>query len=86
MPHHFLRYTFLSLNLTLVFVVGSLMSLLAGFKNSTSYSRFWEDRQVYGNVSSASRSFAVLAREYLSTANPNVLSALFARHFAWLKN
>ena len=82
--YYFCDYTFLALGWTFVALLGTALSLLISFKNNTSYGRLWEARQVYGDITSTSRAFGVMVRDFLRPANPAAVTALFARHFAWL--
>ena len=82
--YYCLGFTFLALGWTFVALLGTALSLLIGFENNTSYGRLWEARQVYGDITSTSRAFAIMARDFLSPTDPAAVTALFARHFAWL--
>lgn len=82
--YHFLGWTFLSLSWLPVAMLGTAVSFLVGFKNNASYARLWEARQIYGGIINASRSFAVMVREFLSDEQPEAVPVMFRRHYAWL--
>jgi ion channel-forming bestrophin family protein len=48
----------LSLTLAPFAVVGIALSIFLGFRNNTSYDRFWEGRRLWGQLVNATRSFA----------------------------
>lgn len=55
----FLELTFLAINFTPIGVLGSALAIFVAFRNNSSYARWWEARQLWGNIQSSSR---VLAR------------------------
>ncbi|MGB3464350.1 MAG: bestrophin family ion channel [Cyclobacteriaceae bacterium] len=75
-------------------LIGIAVAFYLGFKNNSSYERLWEARKIWGGVVNASRSFTVMARDFVnndSRAEPESderLSAisrrLVDRHIAWL--
>ena len=50
----------LALPFTIVGVLGTALAIFLGFRNSASYGRWWEARQVWGNIVNSSRIFARL--------------------------
>ncbi|MFN0063353.1 MAG: bestrophin family protein [Myxococcaceae bacterium] len=77
-----------------VALVGTAVAFVVGFKNNASYDRLWEARRIWGAIVNASRTFGVMARDYVSDKHtvapctPEELEAvrrtLFSRHYAWL--
>lgn len=74
-------------------LIGTAVAFITGFKNNASYARLWEARQIWGGIVNSSRSFGVMACDYLlqepGQSGPAVdLAAardgLIARHIAWL--
>ncbi|HAS43897.1 MAG TPA: hydrogenase [Microscillaceae bacterium] len=45
---------------TIVGVLGTALAIFLGFRNSSSYGRWWEARQIWGNIVNSSRIFARL--------------------------
>ena len=71
-------------------LIGIAVAFYLGFKNNTSYERLWEARKIWGGIVNVSRSFAVMARDfvYLSGRSESELydikKRLIHRHVAWL--
>lgn len=64
-------------------LVGTAAAFIIGFKNTQTYNRLWEARQVWGSIVNASRSFGIFSRDFID-ADRSVHQQLFNRHFAWL--
>jgi len=86
-----LDWKWLSIPWLPIALVGTAVAFLVGFKNNASYDRLWEARRVWGGIVNASRTWGLMARDYLSDqqAHPSEPLAaahreLFSRHFAWL--
>lgn len=77
-----LGLTFLSITWVPVALLGTAVSFIVGFKNNTSYDRLWEARTIYGAIVNNSRSFAVMARDFVK--DEIQVKTIFNRHFAWL--
>lgn len=77
-----------------VALLGTAVAFLAGFKNNASYDRLWEARRIWGAIVNASRTWGLMARDYVSDratvmgTTPAEVDAerrlLYERHFAWL--
>jgi ion channel-forming bestrophin family protein len=77
-----------------VALIGTAVAFLTGFKNNASYDRLWEARRIWGAIINASRTWGLMARDYVT--DRNAVSALapgdvererqilYHRHFAWL--
>lgn len=57
--YHFLELDFLAISFMPISVLGSALAIFVAFRNNSSYGRWWEARQLWGNIQSSSR---VLAR------------------------
>ncbi len=77
-------------------LVGVAVAFYLGFKNNSSYDRLWEARKIWGGIVNASRSFTVMARDFVNdqevkdpSINPDVLDGIkkriVHRHVAWLR-
>lgn len=64
-------------------LIGTAAAFIVGFKNTQTYNRLWEARQIYGAIINSSRSFGMIAREFIY-ADKNIHQEIFNRHFAWL--
>lgn len=64
-------------------LVGTAAAFLVGFKNTQTYNRLWEARQIWGSVINTSRTFGILARDTIAT-DASTTRIIFNRHIAWL--
>lgn len=72
-----------------VSVVGIAVSFYVGFKNNSSYDRFWEGRKIWGAVVNESRSWASQVLCYVLPGDDSedaraIRSELVYRHLAWI--
>lgn len=77
-----------------VALLGTAVAFVVGFKNNASYDRTWEARRIWGSILNASRSWGIMARDYITdrhaqrpyTANEihHIHRLVYNRHFAWL--
>lgn len=75
-------------------LLGTAVAFIVSFKNNASYDRLWEARRVWGAIVNASRTWGLMARDYVSdlhareTTSPDQLHeacrTLYRRHVAWL--
>jgi putative membrane protein len=65
-----------------VALLGTATAFIVGFKNSQTYNRTWEARTVWGAAMSASRTWALMCRDYIE--DQGEAKVLIYRHFAWL--
>ena len=63
----FLGWSWLSLPQTPLSIFGGVLGVIAGFRNSSAYARWWEARTIWGAIVNNSRNFA---REVLSMVIP----------------
>jgi putative membrane protein len=78
-----LHWEWLAIPWVPVALVGTAASFSVGFKNTQTYNRLWEARQIWGSIVNSSRSFAMLVRDNVQ-ADAAVHRQIFERHFAWL--
>lgn len=67
---------------TVVALLGTATAFIVGFKNTQTYNRTWEARQIWGAILNSSRSWGVMGRDFFS--NSEVSKELIYRHFAWI--
>jgi putative membrane protein len=67
---------------TVVALLGTATAFLVGFKNTQTYNRTWEARQIWGAILNVSRTWGVYSRDFLNDKEQS--KALIYRHFAWL--
>lgn len=65
-----------------IFMLGTTVALIVGFKNTQSYNRLWEAQQVWASITAMSRLWGTLSRDY--TGSDNDARQLAYRHLAWL--
>jgi ion channel-forming bestrophin family protein len=68
-------------------LVGTAAAFLVGFKNTQTYNRLWEARQIYGAIVNGSRTWGILVNDVLGTPGDElqeVRRTLIYRHIAWL--
>lgn len=72
----------LSIPWPVVALLGTATVFIVGFKNLQTYNRTWEARQIWGAAMSASRSWAMMCRDFIEDSNKS--KEIIYRHFAWL--
>ncbi len=63
-------------------LLGTATAFLVGFKNTQTYNRTWEARQIWGAILNVSRTWGVYSRDFVS--DKEISKELIYRHFAWL--
>ncbi len=77
-----LHLKFIALPWTVVALLGTATAFIVGFRNSQTYSRTWEARQIWGAIVNSSRTWAIQCRDMIDDAS--TIQLLVYRHFAWL--
>ena len=67
---------------TVVALLGTATAFIIGFRNQQTYNRTWEARQTWGATMSASRSWAIMCRDFVNDGDKS--RELIHRHFAWI--
>ena len=65
-----------------IFMLGTTVALMAGFKNTQAYNRLWEAQQVWASITGLSRLWGAMSRDY--AGNESDARHLAYRHLAWL--
>lgn len=73
---------FIAIPWTVVALLGTATAFIVGFKNTQTYNRTWEARQIWGAILNSSRSWGTMSRDFLY--NSEKTKELIYRHFAWL--
>lgn len=81
LAYHYLRWTWISIPWTVVALLGTAAAFIVGFKNTQTYSRTWEARQIWGSIINSSRAWGTMCRDF--TPHPHAQELIY-RHFAWL--
>ena len=66
-----------------VALIGTAAAFIVGFKNTQTYNRLWEARQIWGAIVNSSRTWGMMSKELVS-ADETIHQELIYRHFAWL--
>ncbi len=86
--YHFLWLDFLDIPFQPLTVIGIAVAFYIGFKNSQSYDRFWEGRQIWGGIVNYSRTWAIQVISFVQTNDPDsdkhVHRQMIYRHLAWI--
>ena len=80
--YQMLGLKWLAIPWTVVALLGTATAFLIGFKNTQTYNRTWEARQIWGAILNSSRTWGTMSRDFLN--NPAKTKELVYRHFAWL--
>jgi ion channel-forming bestrophin family protein len=77
-----LGFKWLAIPWTVVALLGTATAFIVGFKNTQTYNRTWEARQIWGAILNSSRAWGTMSRDFLSNSEKS--KELIYRHFAWL--
>jgi ion channel-forming bestrophin family protein len=80
--YHIFGLKWLAIPWTVVALLGTATAFLIGFKNTQTYNRTWEARQIWGAILNSSRAWGTMSRDFFN--NPDKTKELVYRHFAWL--
>ncbi|MBL7780510.1 MAG: hypothetical protein JNM22_04775 [Saprospiraceae bacterium] len=80
--YQLLGWQWLAIPWTVVAMLGTATAFLVGFKNTQTYNRTWEARQIWGAILNSSRTWGVRCRDFIH--DPEKSKELIYRHFAWL--
>lgn len=67
---------------TVVALLGTATAFIVGFKNTQTYNRTWEARQIWGAILNGSRVWGTMSRDFIKDQGKT--KELVYRHFAWL--
>ncbi|GIL24329.1 MAG: hypothetical protein BroJett042_28420 [Bacteroidota bacterium] len=88
MLFYFLGWHWLAIPWVPVALIGTATAFISGFRNTQTYNRTWEARQIYGSIINSSRTFGMLIRDFVrvndKTKEASLHKELIYRHFAWL--
>ena len=77
-----LGLSFIAIPWSVVALLGTATAFIVGFKNTQTYSRTWEARQIWGAILNGSRAWGAICRDF--TNDHDKTRELVYRHFAWL--
>ena len=64
-------------------LIGTATAFIVGFKNTQTYNRLWEARQIWGGIINASRAWGILTKDSVKNDQAAVKTLIY-RHLAWL--
>ncbi|WP_317898375.1 bestrophin family protein [Aurantibacillus circumpalustris] len=64
-------------------LIGTAAAFLVGFKNTQTYNRLWEARQIWGAIINTSRAWGILTKDMVKSDKEEIRT-LYYRHIAWL--
>src|SRR5688572_1948040 len=65
-----------------VLLLGTAVALMAGFKSTQTYGRYWAAQQTWMAIAARSRAWGTMCRDLVR--DPDESKRLIYRHFAWL--
>lgn len=81
--YHVFNCDWLTIPWVPVALVGTAAAFIVGFKNTQTYNRLWEARQIWGAIINSSRSFGMLIKDNVN-AGKTIHQQIIYRHCAWL--
>ncbi len=66
-----------------VALVGTAAAFIVGFKNTQTYNRLWEARQIWGAIVNTSRTWGIMSLDFIKS-DKSIHEQIIYRHFAWL--
>lgn len=92
--YYFLELHWLVIPWAPLMLIGIAVAFYLGFKNNSAYERLWEGRKIWGGIVNASRSFAVMASNFINNDEAGerksdddlaqIKKRVVHRHVAWL--
>ncbi len=64
-------------------LIGTAAAFIVGFKNTQTYNRLWEARQIWGGIVNTSRTLGLMVRDFIDD-DQKATQEIMYRHFAWL--
>jgi putative membrane protein len=64
-------------------LIGTAAAFIVGFKNTQTYNRLWEARQIYGGIVNTSRTIGIMTKDFIE-ADKSIHLEIINRHCAWL--
>ena len=58
--------TWIAIPWTVVALLGTATAFIVGFKNTQTYNRTWEARQIWGAILNVSRAWGTMSRDFIS--------------------
>src|SRR6187402_1093550 len=65
--YYFFEVRWLVIPWVAIALVGTAAAFVVGFKNTQTYNRLWEARQIWGSIVNSSRAWGILARDTVNS-------------------
>ena len=72
--YQLLDWTWLAIPWVPIAMIGTAAAFIIGFKNTQTYNRLWEARQIWGGIVNTSRSWAMMVKYFTGDAQLNKTS------------
>lgn len=81
--YYFFNIKWLVIPWVAIALVGTAAAFVVGFKNTQTYNRLWEARQIWGSIINSSRAWGIMVKDMVNSDKKDI-QILFYRHIAWL--
>lgn len=81
--YYFFDIKWLVLPWVAIALVGTAAAFVVGFKNTQTYNRLWEARQIWGSIINSSRAWGILVKDTVNSDKKENTELVY-RHLAWL--
>lgn len=79
----FAGFTWIAIPWVPVALIGTAAAFIVGFKNTQTYNRLWEARQIWGGIVNTSRTLGIMVHDFVQ-ADKEIRRQIILRHCAWL--
>lgn len=81
--YYFFEVKWLVIPWVAIALVGTAAAFVVGFKNTQTYNRLWEARQIWGSIINSSRAWGIMVKDMVNSDKEEI-RVLIYRHIAWL--
>lgn len=81
--YYFFNVKWLVIPWVAIALVGTAAAFVVGFKNTQTYNRLWEARQIWGGIVNSSRAWSILVKDTVKSDKPEIQTLVY-RHLAWI--
>ncbi len=81
--YYFLDWKWLVIPWVAIGLVGTAAAFIVGFKNTQTYNRLWDARQIWGSIINSSRALGIMAKDFMPS-EPGEAKQIIYRHIAWI--
>jgi putative membrane protein len=85
--YHYLDCKWVAMPWVPITLVGTATAFIVGFRNTQTYNRAWEARQIWGGIVNSSRTWGMMVTGFVRTITADeqaIHRQLIRRHIAWL--